>query len=110
MATSENVKQELNALNYITGKLEGLSVSSVLRVLSWARAASAGTEAGAQELNAMRSIAARLADVGDASSRTRILHWLDEHYLADDAEPAESTSRPPGPLDRTLYDDGPRPL
>lgn len=99
MATSETVKQELNALTYITGKLDGLPVSSVLRVLSWARAASAGTEQGAQELSAMRSIAARLADVADVGSRKRILAWLDEHYLADDDDPERAelpVLAPPG--------------
>lgn len=79
-------RREINALSYITTKLDGLPVAGVLRVLSWARSSNAGSAEGNVELNAMRAVATRLADSAPVE-RGRILRWLEEHYLADDAEP-----------------------
>jgi hypothetical protein len=100
-AQPDGARRELNALTYITGKLDSLPTGAVVRVLAWARSAGAGTAAGNDELKAMQAVSGRLNDVTDAAERQRILRWLDEHYLADDAEPAGET------VNTTPFETGP---
>ena len=81
-------RRKLEALSFITTRLDGLSTDSVLRVLAWMRSTSSMAEVVANlELEAMSAVTKRLRQLRDADERRSVLRWLDDHYLADDADP-----------------------